>query len=323
MHEYVPETLARFQHPNPMKPQHSSHAWLKPIYGAAPQMTAPPDTSATLSALEITTLQQIICTLLYYARAVDSSMLVALGSLASAQTKATTNTMKAARQLLDYAATHPQATIRLTRRDMILHVHSDASYLRKSEARSRAGGIAFMSTKDSNPPINGAIHVHSSIMKNVVASAAEAEIGALFHNAQDACTLRQTLIEIGHPQPPTPLQTDNKCADGIINDTVKQKRSKAIDMRYYWLRDRVRQKHFRVHWEPGVDNHADYFTKHHAPAHHIAVRDNYLHNHKNAQCSSEGVLKSRPCTQPVACTTSPHTYPNTEPRIYQANVDTR
>jgi hypothetical protein len=137
-----------------------------------------------------------------------------------------------------------------------------------------------MSNNNTHPPMNGAIHVHSSIMKNVVASAAEAEIGALFHKAQDACTLRQPLIEIGHPQPPTPLQPDNQCADGIINDIVKQKRSKAIDMRYYWLRDWVSQKQFRVHWEPGVDNQADYFTKHHAPTHHVAVRDNYLHNHK-------------------------------------------
>jgi hypothetical protein len=114
---------------------------------------------------------------------------------------------------------------------MLLNLHSDASYLSESEARSRAGGIAFMSNNNNNPPMNVAIHVHSSIMKNVVASAAEAKIGALFHNGQDACTLRQTLIEIGHPQPPTPLQTDNQCADGIINDTVKQRRSKAIDMR--------------------------------------------------------------------------------------------
>jgi hypothetical protein len=281
MDEHIPEALSQFQHPTPTKPQHSPHAWIKPIYGAAPQMTALPDTSTTLTAAELTTLQQIIGTLLYDARAVDSSMLVALGTLASAQTKATTNTMKAARQRLDYAATHPRATVRFTRSDMILNIHSDASYLSESEARSRAGGIAFMSNDKNNPPMNGAIHVHSSIMKNVVASAAEAETGALFHNAQEACTLRQTLLEIGHPQPPTPLQTDNQCTDGIVNDTVKQKRSKAIDMRYYWLRDRISQKQFRVHWEPDVDNRADYFTKHHAPAHHVAVRANYLHYSKN------------------------------------------
>ena len=136
-------------------------------------------------------------------------------------------------------------------------------------------------------------------MKNVVSSAAEAEIGALFHNAQDACTLRQTLIEIGHPKPPTPMVTDNQCAEGIINDTVKMKRSKAMDMKYFWLKDRKTQEQFHVHWEPGVNNQADYFTKHHDPAHHIAIRSNYLHNNnnnnnKNTASSSEGVLKSPP-----------------------------
>ena len=240
-------------------------------------MTVDPDISTPLMPTEITTLQQIIGVLLYYARAVDSTMLVALGTLAAAQTKATINTMKAAHQLLDYAATHPDAKVRFTKSDMILQVHSDASYLSESQARSRAGGISFLGQDSQHKHINGAIHVHSSIMKNVVASAAEAEVGALFHNAQDACTLRQTLLDLGHPQPPTPIQTDNACANGIMNDTVKQKRSKAIDMRYYWLRDRVRQKQFKVHWEPGIDNEADYFTKHHPPSHHREKRPTYLH----------------------------------------------
>ena len=106
-------------------------------------MTTPPDDSVPLTPAQTTTLQQIIGVLLYYARAVDSSLLVALGSLAAAQTKATTNTMKAAEQLLDYVATHSDAKIRFHHSDMILHLHSDASYLSETEARSRAGGISF------------------------------------------------------------------------------------------------------------------------------------------------------------------------------------
>jgi hypothetical protein len=248
-------------------------------------MTEPPDTSERLPPNEVKKLQQIIGVLLYYARAVDSSILVALGTLASAQTKATANTMNAAKQLLDYVATHPDATVRFNKSDMILHIHSDASYLSEAEARSRAGGIFFLGPDTAHPPINGAIHVHSSIMRNVVSSAAEAEVGALFHNAQDACKLRHTLDELGHHQPPTRLQTDNACADGIMNDTVKQKRSKAIDMRYYWLRDRVRQQQFIVHWEPGTFNRADYFTKHHAASHHQDLRFTYFipsNNHTDA-----------------------------------------
>jgi hypothetical protein len=113
-------------------------------------------------------------------------------------------------------------------------------------------------------------------MRVVVSSATEAEMGALFYNAKDAAWLRTTLKDLGHPQPPTPIQTDNACAAGIINDTVKQRRSKAIDMRFYWVRDRVRQGHFLVHWRKGADNLADYFTKHHSPSHHRVMRSTYL-----------------------------------------------
>jgi hypothetical protein len=74
-----------------------------------------------------------------------------------------------------------------------------------------------------------------------MASASEAEVGASFHNAQDAISIHTTLEELGWPQPTTPIQVENSCAAGIINDTVKQRRSKAIDMRFYWVRDRVNQ----------------------------------------------------------------------------------
>jgi hypothetical protein len=278
---YVEKALQRFQHPKPLKSQHSPYPWLKPQYGAKTQFTAKPDTGEPLSAEQVTRLQQIIGVFLYYARAVDSTMLVALGTLAAAQTHATTNTIKHTTQLLDYAATHPNASVRYVPSEMILHVHSDASYLSESEARSRAGGLFFLgnhptsSTLPLSPVINGAVHINSQIMKNVLASAAEAEVAACFLNAQDACMVRSTLADLGHPQPPTPIQTDNQCAQGILTNTVKQKRSKAIDMRFYWLNDRISQKQFHVHWAPGLSNMADYFTKHHSPAHHQTIRPTY------------------------------------------------
>jgi hypothetical protein len=60
-------------------------------------------------------------------------------------------------------------------------------------------------------------------MREVVSSAAEAELAALFHNGKEACPLCITLEELGHLQPATPIQTDNSTASGIANDTVKQK----------------------------------------------------------------------------------------------------
>jgi hypothetical protein len=283
---YIAKALHRFQHEPPLRPQHSPHAWQAPQYGSSTQLTAPADTSALLDAAGITRLQEIIGVLLYYARAVDNTLLVALGTLASAPRSEATAT--AIVQLLNYCATHPDAVIRFCASDMVLHVHSDASYLSEAHARSRAGGYFFLSDRPPHlsaaplpnscpPPVNGPVHVPSSIMRVVLSSATEAEMGALFYNAKDAAWLRTTLEDLGHPQPPTPIQTDNACAAGIINDTVKQRRSKAIDMRFYWVRDRVRQNQFIVHWRKGTDNLADYFTKHHSPSHHRLMRDHYLH----------------------------------------------
>ena len=81
---------------------------------------------------------------------------------------------------------------------------------------------------------------------------------------------------MGHPQLTTPIQTDNACAAGIVNNTVKQRRSKAIDMHFYWIKDRASKGEFLIHWRRGADNLADYFTKHHSPAHHRLIRSRYL-----------------------------------------------
>eukprot|EP00957_Ditylum_brightwellii_P128114 9771671-Ditylum_brightwellii.AAC.1 len=64
--------------------------------------------------------------------------------------------------------------------------------------------------------------------------AAEAELGALFENAKEAAALRVTLDKLGHQQPATLIQVDNSTAYGIVNSSIQQRKSKAIDMRFYW-----------------------------------------------------------------------------------------
>ena len=97
---------------------------------------------------------------------------------------------------------------------------------------------------------------------------------------------------MGYPQTTTTIVTDNSTASGIANDTIKQQRSRAIDMRYHWIRDRVVQGQFKVTWKPGKENKADYYTKHHAGAHHQRVRPQYLLEHctRHANHACEGVL---------------------------------
>jgi hypothetical protein len=130
--------------------------------------------------------------------------------------------------------------------DMILFGHVDASYLSRSHARSVAGGIFFLGDRNKPLKINGSIHVFSSIIPGIVSSAGEAEYAALFASAQHAASLRTILSDLGQPQPPTMLMCDNTCAIGIATDSIKQKRSKAIDMRFHWVRDRVRNGEFTV-----------------------------------------------------------------------------
>ena len=133
--------------------------------------------------------------------------------------------MKRVNQFLDYMATNPHAKIRYRASDMILNLHSDASsYLSAANARSRAGGYFFLgSTPVNNEPIklNGAIHIQCTILKLVAALAAEAELGALFLNAQEAKVIRLILMELGHPQPKIPINIDNTTAVGIVNNTIK------------------------------------------------------------------------------------------------------
>ena len=184
---YVHKALQRFMHPIPIKAQNSLNPWMPPNYGARIQYAPPEDSSQPLDSAGITRLQQIIGTFLFCARAINKTMLVALGTLAAAQTKGTDKTMEATTQLLNYAATNPDAAIRFHRSDMVLYAHSDASYLSKPQARSRVGGFFYLGNVNetlANPHPNGAIHVESRILKNIMAAASEAEIGALFHNGQ-------------------------------------------------------------------------------------------------------------------------------------------
>jgi hypothetical protein len=228
---YVSNVLSKFQHDAPKHPQHTPSRYVTPVYGAKTQYATKVETPP-LTAKQCLTIQKVTGSVLYYARAVDPTVLMSLNDIATEQTKATEKIQAATNQLLDYLATHPDATIRYHASDMISHIQSDASYLSLSNARSRLGGLFFYGDKSPQEDnLNGSILNVASVIKNVVASAAESEVGACFQHAQSGAPLRVTLAELGHIQPPTPLRTDNSTAFGILNETIKQKSSKAMDMR--------------------------------------------------------------------------------------------
>ena len=133
--------------------------------------------------------------------------------------------MKKVRLFLDYAASQEDAVLTYHASDMVLAIHSDASDLSESKARSRAGGHLFMSNDDMFPTNNGAVLTVAQIIKAVMSSAAEAELGALYINAREGIPARITLAEMGHKQPPTPMQTDNSTAQGVVTSKIQPKRT--------------------------------------------------------------------------------------------------
>ncbi len=84
-----------------------------------------------------------------------------------------------------------------------------------------------------------------------MAFATEVDLGALFLNPQEAKVIRLVLEELGHPQPPIPIHIDNTTTVGIVNSTIKQQCSQAMEMRYFWLLDGEAQRLFRFYYKPG------------------------------------------------------------------------
>ena len=279
MEPYLRKALRQFDNVVPKKQRDSPYPHIEPKYGAKEQF-AEYDTSPAVGKEGQKHIQKVNGKFLWYGRAVDPTTLVPLSALASQQSKPTQLTMDKSQHFLDYMATQEPAVLTYRKSDMILAVHSDAGYLNEENARSRAGGHHFLSEDVPFPPNNGAIHNVATIIKSVMTSAAEAETGGLYINARKAVEERNILEEMGHKQPPTPIQTDNSTAEGIVNNRVQPKRTKAMDMRFHWLRDRKNQKQFRFYWRPGPTNKGDYYTKHHPASHHRNVRPEILTPYK-------------------------------------------
>eukprot|EP00804_Cyclotella_cryptica_P011511 CCRYP_017065-RA/>CCRYP_017065-RA protein AED:0.33 eAED:0.33 QI:0/0/0/1/0/0/3/0/481 len=201
---YKAKALKQFQHKMPSEPQHSPFP-TKPIKYETIRYTniysTPPDKKGKKF------IQQVSGKLLFLGRAIDSPLLCPISAIASQSAAPTQDTMTQTLQLLDYLATQEEAVLTYHASDMILAAHSDASYLSKPHTRSRAGGQ---------------VRTYRRTM-HVMASSTEAELAALFITAQEAVYIRIILMELGHKQPATPLQTDNAMAEAVTNGNVQPK----------------------------------------------------------------------------------------------------
>jgi len=181
------------------------------------QYAAAPNDSGPLDKLGKKFIQEVTGVFLFLARAVDSTMLTPLSALTSKQAA---KMMQNCLQFLDYAASQDEAIVTYRASNMKLSIHSDTSYLSEPKARSRAGGHMFMAGLEEIPIDNGAVLNISQIIKAVMSSAAEAELGALFIIAKTAVSMQQTLKEMGHPQPRTLIQTNNSTAHALLTNRI-------------------------------------------------------------------------------------------------------
>ena len=258
---YVAKLLARFPHRH-IKPCSTPMIYVPPNYKAPDAQRPTSDDSPPLSAAGILEAQQILGSALWYADAIESPILTACNDLGTEMADPRQSLNAKLDRLLGYLKAHPDSKLVYYASDMVYHCSSDVSYLSVTKARSRAGGHSFFGMHNAPTFLNGPVAPFSKVLDVVVSSAAEGEYGAAYLCARDAVYMRAVAKAIGYPQThPTILLCDNTTTVGLANDTVKIAKTKAVDMRYHWLRDRVRQGQFRVQWVAKERNIADFFTK--------------------------------------------------------------
>ena len=297
MPNYIPSMLSH------LCPSGCGSASSPAIYTSPASHTDTPSPSTLVSPpvspAEKTWIQRVVGSLLFYARALDLSILTAVCQLSSYQSNPTQLDLTAAHRLLNYVSSHPNPHKTIHPSSMALWACTDASYLSRPKSGSVAGcsvGLGDPPPYLLNPPPesrrqslkdkqslvrasrllqshpsylppsltthNAPLHAFCQRIPVVVASVAEAEYAAAFGGGQVLAELSLTLTNLGHPQQSPPLLfVDNECAIGLATSSVRPKKSKSIDMRLDWLKERVSQNLLRLVFLPGLINPADFFTK--------------------------------------------------------------
>jgi hypothetical protein len=221
-----------------------------------------------LPAADIKCVQQVVGTLLYYACTADLTMLVPLNAIFASQLKATKSTPAAIVHLLDYTGTYPDAILWYTRSNMVIHIHSNASYLAVLEAYSLASSHHFLISVPwilpklpaGNQPTMAACMPNAAsfamswplLLKPKLAPSISIAKPLKFSEPLSSKWAIPNHQRPYRPAIPPPMalstsQSNNNCFC-------------AMDMRFYWVRNCIYQKHFLVNWKYGRENVGDYIS---------------------------------------------------------------
>jgi hypothetical protein len=258
---YVEKMLKRFPQYGDRQAR-SPGVYTAPVYGQPTQYATNDTTGPLLTPAELTNAQAFIGSARYYAATVDLTVLTAINEAAGDLGRPAAIVHGKLSRIAAYLRAFPNRELVFKASDMVLSSQSDASYLSRLKARSVNGGIHYLGWRHDLTVPNGAVAAYSNVLDCVVSSVIEAEYGGVFNAGRRNVYLRLILEALGHPQlEPTTIFCDNMCAVSIAHGTCKLRKTKTVDMRYHWVRDRVRQGQLKVVWIEGANNLADFFTK--------------------------------------------------------------
>ena len=264
MQQYRKRKLKEFGFEHCIPEEHPYKHTDKDFKKAGKQTATPEDDSPKATTAQLAEIQAKLGSLRWLIDCVMPELKLALERLAARLGNPTIQLLEAIDHLWRYIA-HPDRAnpcIVYTPQIMQLGVFSDASFSSESRSRSRAGGIIFVGElNQENTPVSSPIAVVSEVIKGVCDSAAEAEYMAVHSIMKAAVPIKYLLEDMGYKQNPVIHRCDNQCAVGLANNTVNDKRTKHIHRKVHWVQDQVAQSIFKVIWEKGTTNCADYMTK--------------------------------------------------------------
>jgi hypothetical protein len=239
-------------------PQYTPLPYVQPIYGQHTPMTSKPDEAAPLTAEQKATARSFLGCTLWQQIGTRSDFTYANSVLISEINNGTQTTWARILHFAGYIRAQPLRGVTFWPCDMQLQVYTDSDF---NSPYSRTGGFFHLGRKDDPNFVNGPLMTISKIQPISTAAANEAEYVAMFMNGKTALPIRAELDAIGYPQSTTLFKGDNRVAIGIATDTLQQRRSKYVDAKFHWFRDRCRRGDFSAIWISTTENIADMFTK--------------------------------------------------------------
>ena len=228
------------------------------VRGKHTPMTPKPDTAPPMSAEQVAIARKFLGGTLWQQVCTRNDFTYANSMLISELKSPTLTTWERIKHFAGYIRAKPLLGVTFWPSDMKLEVFTDSDF---SSPYSRTGGFFHLARNDEPNFINGPILCLSKLQPIATAAANEAEYVGMFMNGKTSLPVRQELTALGYPQEATLFKGDNKVAIGIATDTVQQRRSKYVDSKFHWFRDRCRRVDFKATWISTETNIADMFTK--------------------------------------------------------------